>query len=317
MNKMDKYECFDNIKKLLESRGCQIDNKKEINYGIQFKITWQQHNGVYRIYQSKKGIRLDSSQIKDDQFRNYIDNIIENALCQLSTAQYNDEKEQSVNYSDKNNKLNDPQRIIGIDESGKGDYFGPLVIAGVYTDENTGKILMEAGVTDSKKLQDKRIGELAKIIKNICPFDIVVISNEKYNQLYDSIKNLNKLLAWGHARVIENLLEQVNCKYALSDQFGRPELIKEALMSKGRKIQLEQRTKAEENIAVAAASILARNEFVEKINDLECQYQTEFPKGASTQVVAAANIFAQQYGLDAIKKVAKVHFKITNQINLP
>ena len=87
-------------------------------------------------------------------------------------------------------------------------------------------------------------------------------------------------------------------------------------MSKGRKIQLMQRTKAEENIAVAAASIIARNTFVEKISDLEAQYQIELPKGASTQVVVAAKKFAEQYGLDAIKKVAKVHFKVTNQLKL-
>ncbi|NLN42208.1 MAG: ribonuclease HIII, partial [Clostridiales bacterium] len=195
------------------------------------------------------------------------------------------------------------------------DYFGPLVIAGVYVDEKTSIILKQAGVTDSKKINDKKISDLALIIKNTCPYDIVIISNEKYNQLYESIRNLNKLLAWGHARVIENLLERVDCKYALSDQFGKPELIQEALMSKGRKIQLMQRTKAEENIAVAAASILARNTFVEKISELECQYQLELPKGASTNVITTAKKFVQLYGLDAIRKVAKVHFRITNHIS--
>ena len=86
-------------------------------------------------------------------------------------------------------------------------------------------------------------------------------------------------------------------------------------MSKGRKIQLMQRTKAEENIAVAAASILARNTFVEKISELECQYQLELPKGASTNVITTAKKFVQLYGLDAIRKVAKVHFRITNHIS--
>jgi len=312
---MDKYECFNSIKEILESKGCQIDNKKVINYGIQFQITLQQQKGIFRIYQSKKGIRLDSSQIKDNDFRVFIDNIIEKEFFEPSKDQTIKQAEE-LNNNDNNIISQDPQRIIGIDESGKGDYFGPLVIAGVYVDEKTSIILKQAGITDSKKIQDKKISELAKIIKNTCPYDIVIISNERYNQLYDSIKNLNKLLAWGHARVIENLLERVDCKYALSDQFGKPELIQEALMSKGRKIQLMQRTKAEENIAVAAASIIARNTFVEKISDLEAQYQIELPKGASTQVVVAAKKFAEQYGLDAIKKVAKVHFKVTNQLKL-
>jgi len=310
---MDKYECFNSIKEILQSKGCKIDNIKEINYGLQFQITYQDQKGVYRIYQGKKGLRLDSSQIRDGIFRQFIDNLIEGEFL---IASNNQTKNPTEELYDSNEIISqDPQQIIGIDESGKGDYFGPLVIAGVYVDEKTSTILKKAGVTDSKKIQDKKINKLADIIKDNCPYDIVIISNERYNELYDSIKNLNKLLAWGHARVIENLLERVDCKFALSDQFGKPELIQEALMSKGRKIQLMQRTKAEENIAVAAASILARNTFVEKISELELQYQIELPKGASPQVITAAKKFVQQYGFDAIKKVAKVHFKITNQIN--
>lgn len=313
---MDKYECFNSIKEILESKGCHIDNKKEISYGLQFQITYQQQKGVYRIYQGKKGLRLDSSQIKDSSFRQFIDNIIEGSFLIPSNNQTKNQNKELCHDYDGNDIISqDPQQIIGIDESGKGDYFGPLVIAGVYVDEKTSTILKKAGVTDSKKIQDTKINKLAKIIKDNCPYDIVIISNERYNELYDSIKNLNKLLAWGHARVIENLLERVDCKFALSDQFGKPELLQEALMSKGRKIQLMQKTKAEENIAVAAASILARNTFVEKISELELQYQIELPKGASMQVITAAKKFVQQYGFDAIKKVAKVHFKITNQID--
>ena len=208
----------------------------------------------------------------------------------------------------------DPNRIIGIDESGKGDYFGPLVIAGVYTDEITGPELQYAGVTDSKKISDVKSHDLAILIREICPYDIVIIENERYNDLYESIKNLNKLLAWGHARVLENLLEKVDCDHALSDQFGRPELIQKALMTKGRQIQLEQRPKAEENIAVAAASILARDEFVSGINRLESKFGFSFPKGASSNVVKAAKDFAEQFGKESMNQVAKLHFKITNQI---
>ena len=320
---MDKYQCFNRIKELLETHQCLIENHKEINYGIQFEIIREQQKGIFRIYQSKKGIRLDSSQIRDEEFRSFIDGIVKySSLFPYNPA---DSMPQNKNTDLSSSKAKnhshpstqDPDRLIGVDESGKGDYFGPLVIAGVFTDEQTSKILEEAGVTDSKKINDKRIEELAELIKDICPYDIVVITNEKYNELYESIKNLNRLLAWGHARVIENLLELVDCDHALSDQFGRPELIQNALMAKGRQIHLEQRTKAEENIAVAAASILARNEFVAGIRDLESQYQAEFPKGASTQVINAAQNFVKRYGKDAIKEVAKVHFKITNHCISP
>ena len=306
---MNKYQCFDHIKGILESNECKIDNKKEIKYGIQFEIKREQQRGIFRIYESKKGIRLDFSQIQDDQFRSFIESITANSTYHKTIIK----NPSSTSSSD---ILQFPERLIGIDESGKGDYFGPLVVAGVYTDEETSKILKAVGVADSKKIADSRIETLSKTIKKICPYDIVVISNEKYNELYSTIKNLNKLLAWGHARVIENLLERVDCKYALSDQFGKPELIQEALMTKGRKIQLEQQTKAERNIAVAAASVLARDEFIRRIRDLEVKYETEFPKGASPQVISAAKQFTQQHGNDLIHRVAKVHFKITNQIIL-
>lgn len=129
---------------------------------------------------------------------------------------------------------------IGTDESGKGDFFGPLVIAGVMVDEKAAKMFIEAGIKDSKKVTDKKILTLEPLIKQNSVYSVVPISNGKYNELYKNIKNLNKLLAWGHARVIENVLEQKTCEYALSDQFGDESLIKSALMKRGQSIRLEQ-----------------------------------------------------------------------------
>lgn len=297
---MDKESYFDLIRQHLEANEFTVDNKREIKYGIQFEIALGQQKGTFRIYEGKKGIRLDSSQIRQDDLRAIVDSIINNPVGE--------------NIGKESKTFKDPNRIIGIDESGKGDYFGPLVIAGVYTDEITGPELQYAGVTDSKKISDVKSHDLAKLIREICPYDIIIIENERYNDLYESIKNLNKLLAWGHARVLENLLEKVDCDHALSDQFGRPELIQKALMTKGRQIQLEQRPKAEENIAVAAASILARDEFVSGINRLESKFGFSFPKGASSNVVKAAKDFAEQFGKESMNQVAKLHFKITNQI---
>lgn len=205
----------------------------------------------------------------------------------------------------------DENSIIGTDESGKGDYFGPLVIAGVYADENVKKELKKLGVIDSKKLNDVHIALLASKIKAICKYTIVVIGNPKYNELYLKVGNLNKLLAWGHARVIENILEETNCEIALSDQFGNPELIENALMSKGKKILLEQRPRAEENVVVAAASILARNEFVERMKNLSEKYKIDFPKGASNSTVEVAKEFIKIYGKENLSAVAKLHFKNT------
>ena len=204
--------------------------------------------------------------------------------------------------------------IIGIDESGKGDYFGPLVIAGVHINSKQGKLIKELGVKDSKSLSDMQIGLLAQKIKKICEYTIVTIGNEKYNELYSKIDNLNKMLAWGHARAIENMLEKVECNYALSDQFGDEKLIKNALMEKGKNIFLEQRPKAEDNIAVAAASILARNEFISRLKRISRKYDLEFPKGVSNSTVNVGKKFVNLYGRQKLNEVAKIHFKTTKKI---
>ncbi len=203
---------------------------------------------------------------------------------------------------------------IGVDESGKGDFFGPLVIAGVLTDEKNAKYFTELGMKDSKKLSDKKILYFAQEIKKNAPHSVIAISNGRYNELYSNIKNLNKLLAWGHARAIENILEKNTCEYALSDKFGDESLIKNALMKNGRSIKLEQMVRAESDIAVAAASILARATFVQKMETMENSYGIKFPKGCSGLVKTAAAEFISKYGKDRLKEVCKTHFKTYNEV---
>lgn len=203
---------------------------------------------------------------------------------------------------------------IGTDESGKGDFFGPLVIAGVMVDEKAAKVFIEAGIKDSKKVTDKKILTLEPLIKQNSVYSVVPISNPKYNELYANIKNLNKLLAWGHARVIENVLEKQTCEYALSDKFGDESLIKSALMKKGRSIRLDQMVRAESDVAVAAASILARATFVHKIQEMQDKYGIVFPKGCAPQVKVAAKEFIEKYGKNRLSEVCKTHFKTYNEV---
>lgn len=201
---------------------------------------------------------------------------------------------------------------IGIDESGKGDYFGPLVIAAVFVDATTQGELRLMGVRDSKKLSDGRVLEMAPDIRTICPHSVIAIGPQKYNDLYAKIKNLNRLLAWGHAKALENLLERgVTCERALSDQFGDERLILNALQEKGRTIALEQRTKAESDIAVAAASIVARAEFLLRLKRLSGEVGTTLPKGASPAVELAAKMIVKKHGRERLGTVAKLHFKTT------
>ena len=186
---------------------------------------------------------------------------------------------------------------IGIDESGKGDYFGPLVIAAVFVDATTQGELKLMDVRDSKKISDGRILDMAPDIRTICPHSVIAIGPQKYNELYAKIRNLNRLLAWGHAKALENLFERgVTCERAISDQFGDERLILNALQEKGRTIVLEQRTKAESDLAVAAASILARAEFLLRLKRLSSEVGTTLPKGASPAVELAARMIIKKHG---------------------
>jgi ribonuclease HIII len=207
---------------------------------------------------------------------------------------------------------------IGVDESGKGDFFGPLCVAGVYVNESVVKAWSEAGIRDSKNISsDKKMGELADLIRKTpgCVVSVVPIGNEAYNRLYARMKSVNTLLAWGHARVIENLMGlryQMNPPpvRAISDQFAASKaVIEKALMTEGRSIELVQRHKAEADLAVAAASILARDEFVKRLAALEKQFGCKLPKGASAAVDAAAKAFLEQHGVAALGQVAKMHFR--------
>lgn len=210
------------------------------------------------------------------------------------------------------------QPHFGVDESGKGDFFGPLVIAGAYVDGTIARRFLEAGITDSKRIgSDARIRELAEMIRDTrgAVHSVVMIGPERYNQLYAKFGNLNRLLAWGHARVIENLLEmQPDCPRALSDQFGNPRLIKSALLEKGRAIVLEQRTKAESDFAVAAASILARERFIDWLQKTGRSLGKTLHRGVSAQVKEVARELVASHGPAILEKVAKTHFKTAAEI---
>jgi ribonuclease HIII len=207
---------------------------------------------------------------------------------------------------------------IGVDESGKGDFFGPLCIAGVYVNEKVVAAWKDLGIRDSKNISsDKKISELAEKIRTTpgCVVDSVVIGNEAYNRLYAKMKSVNTILAWGHARAIENLLgkkHQMNPPpvKAMSDQFAaKKSVLEKALMASGRTIEFVQRHKAEEDLAVAAASILARDEFVKGLAKLEKQFEMKLPKGAGKNVDEAAKKFVEERGAGELAKISKLHFR--------
>jgi ribonuclease HIII len=201
---------------------------------------------------------------------------------------------------------------VGVDESGKGDFFGPLVIAACYVGpEHLAEL---EGVKDSKKLTDPVAHRLAAKIVRVCPQSIIAIGPAKYNELYAKFKNLNTLLAWGHARAIENVLELHPADLVISDQFAAGgAAVKRQLYEKGRSVEFRSMVRAEADIAVAAASVLARSEFVKRLERLSHEYQVELPKGA-TNVIGAGKRFVARHGAEALVNVAKMHFKTSAQV---
>lgn len=211
---------------------------------------------------------------------------------------------------------------IGTDESGKGDYFGPLVIAGVLVTDETIPQLTQLGVMDSKKLTDATIGKMYRGLVEIVGEDaiaVVEIGPAKYNELYERLKgggkNLNHLLAWGHAVAIETLLERYpDCNQAIADKFGDERYILSQLKEKGKGITLHQTPRAEANVGVAAASIVARYRFTGRMKKLSEQFEIQLPLGANPVVKQRARALISRHGREALGQVAKLHFKTTTEL---
>ena len=310
MEKIEKaIEKYDELKHLLLANGFNVDTYKQINYGLQFPVQRSNWSGIIRIYQNNKDVvKADLSQLDDSEHSHLIRNFSE----ERSVSKV---KEIESTLTD---VLTFP--MMGSDESGKGDYFGSLVIACVCVDENIEAQLSSLGVKDSKALSDTRIVKIAREIRKLCAgkFVVVEISPEKYNQVYARFerekKSLNDLLAWAHAKAIEELLLKVECKTVIVDRFANEQVLLANLQEEGKKLNVIQTPRAERYIAVAAASILARDRFVNKLDKLGKQYEVILPKGASNAVIETARQLVGKYGSDILEKVAKVHFKTTQEL---
>jgi ribonuclease HIII len=207
---------------------------------------------------------------------------------------------------------------IGTDEAGKGDFFGPLVTAGVYVDAKSAEILRVLGVRDSKTINDRALRALADEIRHVSDgmTAITLVAPKRYNDLYRQMrsegKNLNTLLAWTHSRVIEDLIRAgLRPKFILSDQFGDKRYIEQRLLVDTRQsgIPLIQRPRAESDIAVAAASILARDAFLGWLERASKALGVRLPKGASSQVIETAKLLVQRSGREILNDYAKTSFK--------
>lgn len=223
---------------------------------------------------------------------------------------------------------------IGTDEAGKGDYFGPLVVAAVYVNAEFLENVSDLGIADGKTLSKRRIQSIAELIHNDYARYIVVVKKvpTEYNSLYDTFRkrgqNLNHLLASLHAEAIHTLAKRVDAKHVLVDKFSKDDLITQQLLqhvdiaspfqreaaSTPLGITLKQVTKAERDIAVAAASIVARDAFLTAMDTLSEKYEICLPRGAY-QVVEAGKEFVRMHGSEALGEVAKLHFNLTDAVH--
>ncbi|MFR6311813.1 ribonuclease HIII [Anaerofustis stercorihominis] len=302
MNKTPE-DLYLRIKNSNELVSYSVSDFKKIAYGLQFYID----SNIIRIYSSKKkGITLDTSQSKSDELNLILNNIYD--IFQgnsLSSSDFDAEKNQLY-------PIMDPP-LLGSDEVGKGDFYAPIIVGSVYLEKNEYDILKTLGVRDSKDLSDDRIIKLASEIKKVTNnYSILRIGQSKYNELYKKIGNINAILAWAHVTNIKNVYKKQHFKKALVDKFGREEQIRNGL--KELNLEMIFKPKAEQNIAVAAASILARDALLTTIKNMNKHYDFDFPLGANSIVITKGKEFVKKFGEEELNNVCKMHFKTVQNI---
>ncbi|SRR6266566_1673255 len=303
---------IDALRKFVQSQGWSIVSEKDISYGYQLLVT----DGITRtpvdLFTTGKAlIQGKPGELQTKLKTWWYSRKAPSTQPIVSTTQASLNKTPS----DISTTSFTGRPRIGLDESGKGDYFGPLVIGAVFVDEQTEDKLITLGVRDSKLLSDNRILAMAEQIKALCPHFVVPIEPKRYNELYAKVQNLNRLLAGGHAWTLENMLEKVSCDLAVVDKFGDESYLRTVLKEKGRQITVVQQTHAEEDTAVAAASILARARFVQQMDQLSRRVGKTLPKGASDpSIVVIGRELVAEHGKVILNEIAKLHFKTTEVI---
>ena len=286
--------------KKIENIGFSVTKPVKKLYNYEIIVNNKKEQAKLLVYFGKKGIKNVIQANPESRMLKELNNIV------FGQTLFESEKREEIKFVE----------YIGTDESGKGDYFGPLVVAAVYINKKTMLELESAGVKDSKLISDNNIKIIESKIKKIIGdnFEIVQINPEKYNKLYESFNNLNKIMGWAHSKTIENLLQRINCPNVISDKFGNEKLIKDELEKKDIALNLYQTPKAERYTAVAAASILARAKVVDWFSIKSREIGFQIPKGGGSSVNIAAKRVLSQFDVNYLMKMIKFHFKNSQSI---
>lgn len=270
--------------------------KKQYN----FETTVNKNNEKIKllVYFGKKGIKT----ILQGNANSAIYNEVESIVTGNFSLKFTKEEDQQYN------------KYIGTDETGKGDFFGPLVVAGMYVNLEVQNYLLNLNVRDSKELNDFQIDQIAAKIKKTYPnnYSIIFISPQKYNKLYEDFKNVNKLLDWAHSKVIENIFKEFEADTVIIDQFSKTP-ISISFKNQFSNVNFVQLPKAEKYIGVAAASILARNQMNNWFN-IKRKEGFNVLKGASKEVENEAKKILNYTNKEKMNELIKLHFKTTKKI---
>lgn len=296
MSQNDFGEFLAGIREKIES-AASISSEKDINYGHQFTVLQGGAKVSLNVYNGKKGRRLVWSG--DSSLQEKLRAAVEGRAAAAEACALPESGGQWA----------------GSDESGKGDFFGPLAVAAVVADGGTEARLRQAGVKDCKLLTDKKILELEEVIKSsVIDYCVLVLKPKIYNMRYEQVAaqggKLNRLLGLGHIAALSQVLERCpECRSALIDQFTASDENIHALGQKFPGRSFRQQPKAESDLAVAAASVLARAAFLHNMEELAKEAgEPELPKGGGEAATACARRLAGRLGREALRNFVKLHF---------
>lgn len=293
---------------LLQKHGVHLAEQKDIAYGVQLRLSKEQQTATLNLYYSdKKGLSQVVGAPKGSSLKNLVEALLQNAAPENTSS----------------TAFHAWNAWIGSDECGKGDYFGAPVVCAFAYDKSLDAEFKRLGIMDSKLLKPDQIKHLAMHLyrHHAARISCLPLKPTKYNELIASFrkegKNLNHLLAWQHGTAILELCKkQGPWQGILVDQFSLHKRVQSYLKAKDCSLPCIERPGAEADPAVAAASIIARYQFVLAHRELGKFYQIDFPLGASRGVIEAALEFCKQYGFGRLNEVAKLHFVTTAKVKL-
>jgi ribonuclease HIII len=304
---------------LAASRGWPIVSEKEIQHGYQIVVT----DGITRnnvdifpsgkiLAQGQEGDLRSEILLWRDKWKNPTREMLEAVATQpllVETPVIPLEKARPVAREKTIEEHMANFTRVAVSAAGKDDYFGPLVVSAISIDAWIEAQLVMLGVHNT--LADEQTIVVAQKIQGIAPHALITISNKSYNEAFGKVGNADKLLAWSYARVIEQIAGRASCNTVVASSFGDETIIQTALAKKNHQVTLRQ-SAAQNDIGIAAASLLARAECIQRVAQLAKQVGVTLPGGFSDpSIIAVEREIVAKSGQTALSAVAKLHFRTT------